>query len=85
LEFDDHPGGLVGDPTRRLYAVVRDPPRRRAKGSSQREHLVLGRTKVECYSCAGAPMRTREECRLFDTSEKIGVVFLPLLYIPHLL
>jgi hypothetical protein len=45
LEFGDHPGGFVGDPTRRLYAVVRDPPHQRSKASSHSEHLVLARTK----------------------------------------
>jgi hypothetical protein len=71
LELGGHPGGFVGDPTQRLYAVVRDPPRQRAKGSSHSEHLVLARTKGERYPCMSAPMRTREECRLFDTSEKL--------------
>jgi hypothetical protein len=55
------------------------------KGSSHSEHLVIARTKGEKYPCAGAPMRTREECRLFDTSEKIGGVFSTLLYIPLLI
>jgi hypothetical protein len=45
LEFGDHHGGFVGDPTRWLYAVVRDPSRRRGKGTSHSEHLVLARTK----------------------------------------
>jgi hypothetical protein len=45
LEFDDHPRGFVGDPTRRLYAVVRDPPHQRGKGPPHSEHLVLARTK----------------------------------------
>ena len=40
------------------------------QGSSHSEHLVLARTKGEQYPCAGAPTRTREECRLFDTSGK---------------
>jgi hypothetical protein len=48
---------------------------RSGKGSSHSEHLVLARTKGERYSCAGAPTRTREECRLFDTLGKIGGVF----------
>jgi hypothetical protein len=39
------------------------------------EHLVLARTKGERYPCEGAPTRTREECRLFDTSGKIRGVF----------
>jgi hypothetical protein len=43
---------------------------RSGKGSSHSEHLVLARTKGERYPCAGAPTRTREECRLFDTSGK---------------
>jgi hypothetical protein len=43
------------------------------------------RTKGERYPCVGAPTRTSGECRLFDTSEKIGGVFLSLLYFPHLL
>jgi hypothetical protein len=47
--------------------------------------LVLARTKGKRYPCAGAATRTREECRLFDTSAKNGGVFLPLLYIPHIL
>jgi hypothetical protein len=41
------------------------------QGSSRSEHLVLARTKGEQYPCAGAPMRTRGECRLFDTSGKL--------------
>jgi hypothetical protein len=85
LELSDHPGGFVGDPTQRLYVVVRDPLRQRGKGSSHSEHLVLLRTKGKRYPCAGAPTRTSGECRLSDTSKKIGGVFLPLLYISHLL
>jgi hypothetical protein len=49
---------------------VRDPSRRRGKGSSHSEHLVLARTRGERYPCAGTPMRTNGECRLFDTSGK---------------
>jgi hypothetical protein len=64
---------------------VRDPPHRSGKGSSRSEHLVLARTKGERYPCVGAPTRTRGECRLFDTSGKIGGVFKSLLYIPHLI
>jgi hypothetical protein len=45
-------------------------PRQSGKGLSHRKHLVLARTKEERYPCAGAPMRTREERRLFDTSAK---------------
>ena len=67
------------------YAVVRDPPCWRGKGSSHSEHLVLARTKGERYPCAGAPTRTNGECRLFDTSGKFGGVFLFLLYFSHLL
>jgi hypothetical protein len=39
----------------------------------------------ERYPSAGALTGTSGECRLFDTSEKIGGVFLPLLYILNLL
>jgi hypothetical protein len=38
---------------------------------SHSEHLVLARTKGERYPCAGAPTRTRGECRLIDTSGKL--------------
>jgi hypothetical protein len=41
-----------------LFVFVRDPPRRRGKGSSRSKHLVLVRTKGELYLCAGAPTRT---------------------------
>jgi hypothetical protein len=44
--------------------------RRSGKVSSHSEHLVLARTKGERYPCVGAPTRTREECRLFDTLGK---------------
>jgi hypothetical protein len=47
----------------------------RLKFVSGREHLVLARTKGERYPCVGAPTRTSGECRLFDTSGKIGGVF----------
>jgi hypothetical protein len=49
----------------------------RGKGSSHCEHLVLVRTKVERYPCAGAPTRTRRECRLFETSGKTGSLLVP--------
>jgi hypothetical protein len=49
------------------HLIVGDPPRRSGKGSPYSEHLVLARIKGERYPCAGAPMRTREECQLFDT------------------
>jgi hypothetical protein len=55
-----------------LYMVVSDSPHGRGKESAHSEHLVLASTKGELYPCTGAPMRTSGECRLFDTSEKIG-------------
>jgi hypothetical protein len=62
LDLGDHFRGFVGDPTRRLYVVVKDPPRRKGNGSSHSEHLVLVRTEGERYPCAGALIRTSGEC-----------------------
>jgi hypothetical protein len=70
LERGDHPRGFVSDPTQVCTQSLRDPPRQSGKGSPYSEHLVLARTEGERYPCTGAPTRTREECRLFDTSTK---------------
>ena len=53
-------------------------------GLPVREHLILARIKGELYPCAGAPTRTRGECRLPDTSGKKSPS--PCLFtFPHLL
>jgi hypothetical protein len=49
---------------------VDDSPRRSVKESTRREHLILARIKGELHPCAGAPTRTSEEWRLYDTSGK---------------
>jgi hypothetical protein len=85
LEFGDHLGGLVGDPTQKLYTVVRDPPRQRGKESSHREHLVLASAKGS-DTLARVLQRGLGKCAKSSIpQEKIGGVSLPLLYIPHLL
>jgi hypothetical protein len=62
LELGDHPEGFLGDPARRLYAVVKDPLCQKGKGSYHSEHLVLAMTKGERYPCTNAPTRTSGEC-----------------------
>ena len=56
-------------------------------GLPLREHLILARIKRELYPCAGAPTRTRGECRLPDTSGKNRLLLVSLhfrIYFPRL-
>jgi hypothetical protein len=78
LELGDHPGGCVGDSTRRLYAVVRDPPRQGDKGSSHSEHLVLARTKRSDTLTWVLQRGLVESADSPIPREKLGGVFLPL-------
>jgi hypothetical protein len=50
LELGHHPGGIVGDPTRWLYMVVRDPPCRRGM-----DHLTMSTCVTEPPKSLGPP------------------------------
>jgi hypothetical protein len=64
------PSATVSTPPPTSPDLVTPEPSTTSVGLPHSEHLVPARTKGERYPCAGAPTRTREECRLFDTSAK---------------
>ena len=61
----------------KLWAVVRDSPRRSVEESTHREHLILAWIKGELHPCAGAPTRTSGECDSPIPQENI-IMFLSL-------